>query len=103
VRVSGVAFRFKPTNKKSAFNELTSFKSFDSEVPSFYFGSMPLLINLSCKSASKPLNAVSARSLVCFLQPILQLSKTSSWQPLHLRLLYCIYTLRMYTSTACSL
>ena len=26
-----------------------------------------LLINLSCKSASKPLNAVSARSAVCFL------------------------------------
>jgi len=26
---------------KSAFIELTSFKSFDSEVPSFYFGSMP--------------------------------------------------------------
>jgi len=26
---------------KSAFIESTSFKSFDSEVPSFYFGSMP--------------------------------------------------------------
>ena len=30
----------KPTNKKSAFTELTSFKNFDSEAPSFYFGSL---------------------------------------------------------------
>jgi len=30
-----------PTNKTSAFIELTSFKSVDSEVPSFCFGSMP--------------------------------------------------------------
>jgi len=37
-----------------------------------------LLINLSCKSASKPLNALSARSAVCFLQPISQLSTKSS-------------------------
>jgi len=46
VNVSGLfsqttVFRFKSTNKKSAFTELTSFESFDSEVPSFYFGSMP--------------------------------------------------------------
>jgi len=34
-------FRLKPTNKKFAFIELASFKSFDSKVPSFYFGSMP--------------------------------------------------------------
>jgi len=34
-------FRFETTNKYSVFIELTSFKSFDSEVPSFYFGSMP--------------------------------------------------------------
>jgi len=59
-----------------------------------------LLINLSCKTASKPLNAVSARSAVCFLQPILQLSKRSSRPPLRLCLLYCIYTLLMYTNTA---
>ena len=32
--------RFKATSKKSAFVELTSFKSSDSEVPSFYFGSV---------------------------------------------------------------
>jgi len=32
---------------------LTSFKSFDSEVPSFYFGSMPSFVHkISCKSAS---------------------------------------------------
>jgi len=34
-------FRFEPTNQKSAFISVTRFKSFDSEVPSFYFGSMP--------------------------------------------------------------
>jgi len=28
--------------KKSAFIKSTHFKSFDSEVPSFYFGSMPM-------------------------------------------------------------
>jgi len=33
--------RFKPTNKKFAFIELTSFKNSDSEVPSFHFGSKP--------------------------------------------------------------
>jgi len=61
-----------------------------------------LLINLFCKNASKPLNAVSARSAVCFLQPILQLSKKSSRLTLRLRL-YCIYTLWMYTNTARSI
>jgi len=59
-------FRFEPTNQKSAFISVTRFKSFDSEVPSFYFGSMPpfhhLLMNLSCKNASKPLNAMSKKS-----------------------------------------
>jgi len=34
-------WRFLLNNKKSAFIELTSFKSFGSRVPSFYFGSMP--------------------------------------------------------------
>jgi len=34
-------FRFKPTNKKAAFIELPSFKNFDSEFPSFCFGSIP--------------------------------------------------------------
>jgi len=51
------------------------------------------------KSASKPLSAISARSAVCFLQPILHLSKKSSRPPLRLRFLYCIYTLLMYTNT----
>ena len=62
-----------------------------------------LLINLSCKSASKPLNVISARSAVCFLQPILQLSKKSSRPKLRLRFLYCIYALRMHTNTARSI
>ena len=34
-------FRFKPTDKKSAFTELTNFKSFDSKVPRFYTESTP--------------------------------------------------------------
>ena len=34
-------FRFKPTDKKFAFSELTSFLSFDSEGTSFYFRSLP--------------------------------------------------------------
>ena len=44
-----------PANKKSAFIELTSFKSFDSEVPSFYFGSMPPFAHKRCygKNAHK--------------------------------------------------
>ena len=66
VHVSGVfcwtyVFRFNPTNKKSAFIELTSFKSFDTEVPSFYFGSMPSF-------AHKP---------VLHKRPVLRLSKKS--------------------------
>jgi len=38
-------FRFNPTNIKPAFIELTSFKSIDSEVPSFYFGSIPSFVH----------------------------------------------------------
>ena len=83
-------FRFKPTNEKSAF---IGFKSFDCEVPSFYLHQCHhLLINLSWKGASKLLNAISARSAVSFLQPILQLNKNSSRPSLLLRFLYCIYT-----------
>jgi len=40
------------------------------------------------KSACENLNAISARSAVCFLQPIFHLSKKSSWPPLWLRFLY---------------
>jgi len=38
-------WRFLLNNKKSAFIELTSFKSFDSEVSSFYFGPMPPFVH----------------------------------------------------------
>ena len=65
-------------------DKLTSFKSFDSEVPSFYFGSMPSF-------AHKP---------VLHQRPILHLSKRTLRPPLRLRLLYCIYTLLMYINTA---
>jgi len=54
-----IVFGFKSTNKKFAFNELTNLKvlivKFQVSSLDLYFGSM--LINLSCKSASKPLNA----------------------------------------------
>ena len=71
--------------------ELTSFECFDCEVKSFYSESMlPFGHNLSCECASKPLNAISARSVVRFLQPILQLSKNSLRPPLRLRFLYSI-------------
>jgi len=69
--------------------EFTSFKSFDSEVKSFYFGPMlPFAHNLSCKCASKPLSAISARSVICFLPPTLHLSKNSSRPQLRCRFLY---------------
>ena len=63
VHVSGVfswtiVFRFKPTNEKSAFIELRSFKSL---IVKFQASTLDqchhLLINLSCKSASEPVNA----------------------------------------------
>jgi len=51
--------RFEPANEKTAYIQLTTFKSFDNEGPSFYFGSMPLFIyKISCKSARKNLNAI---------------------------------------------
>jgi len=43
---------------------------------------------LSYESACENLNAMSARSAVCFLQPILQLSMKSLWPPLWLRFLH---------------
>jgi len=94
VHVSGVfswtiVFRFKPTNKKFPFIELTSFKSFDSEDPSFYFGSMPPFVH-------KP---VLQKRLWKYQCPMLRLSKKSSRPPIRFRL-YCIYTLLMYTNTA---
>jgi len=56
------------TNKTTAFINFTSFKSCD--IVKFKASTLDqchhLLINLSCKSASKPLNAISARSAVCF-------------------------------------
>jgi len=52
---------------------------------------------------NKPLNAISARSAVCFLQPILQLRKKSLRPTLRLRFLYCICTLWMYNNTARSI
>jgi len=42
----------------SALIKLTSFESFDSEVPTFYFGSLPPSAHKPfLQSASKPLNA----------------------------------------------
>ena len=44
-----------------------------------------LLVKRSCESACENLEAISARSAACLLQPILQLSKKSSLPPLCLR------------------
>jgi len=52
-------FKFKLGNEKTALIELTSFKSFVSEVSSFYFGPLPLLlIKPSCTSACENLDDV---------------------------------------------
>ena len=93
-----------PAYKTSVFIKLTSFKVL---IVKFQASTSDqchhLLINPSCKSSSKPLKIVSARSVVCFLQPILLLTKTSSRPTLRLRFSYCIYTLRTYTNTARSI
>jgi len=47
-----------------------------------------LLAKFSCKNTCENLDAISAKSAVYFLQPILQLSKKSSCPPLWLRFLY---------------
>jgi len=44
--------------------------------------SQHLLVKVSCESACENLNAMSARSAVYLLQPLLQLSKKSSFLPL---------------------
>jgi len=55
--------------------------------------------HLSCKSDSKPFDAVTASSVVCLSPPISHLSNMSSRPPLRLRL-HSFYTLRMYANTA---
>jgi len=49
-----------------------------------------LPVILLCKNACENLDAINARSAACFLQPILQLCKTSSWPPLKLRFLHLL-------------
>ena len=87
-----VLFWFNPANRKSAFIELTSFKSLF--LVNFQISTLNeshhFLVKLSCKSVCENNDAISARSTVCFIQPILQLSKESSWQPLWLRFL-CLH------------
>jgi len=50
--------------------------------------SQHLRVNCSSKSACENLNAKSARSALCCLQPVLQLNQKSCWSPLRLRILY---------------
>jgi len=87
-----ILFRFKPANRKSAFLELTKFKKYflvnfqvSTLNKSYHF-----LVKLSWESVCEDLDAifVSAESAVCFFQPILQLSKESSWASLWSRFLY---------------
>jgi len=77
---------------------LTSFKSLFLEKFQAYTldQSHQPLVKLSCESACENLDAISARSAVCLLQPILQLRKKSSWPPFWLR--FFVFThLLMYT------
>ena len=101
---SSSVFRFKPTNKKSAFIELRSFKSFDNEVLILYFGSMlPFVhnkLNLSCKSASKPLNAISAQ---CYSSMLFAINIAVEQEVIRAAITIALCTLRMYTNTACSI
>ena len=87
-----ILFRFKPANRKSVFLELTYFKSLflvNFQVSTLN-ESLHFLVKLSCESFRENLDAilVSARSAICFFQPILQLSKKSSWPSLWLHFLY---------------
>jgi len=83
-----IVFVSKPTKRKPAFIELTSFKSLF--LGKFQVSTLDenqhLLVKLSCESACENLDSISARSALRFFQPILQLSKTSSWPTLWLRL-----------------
>jgi len=81
---------FKPANGKSAFFEVTSFKSLFLVMfrVSTLNESHHLLVKLPYIRACENLDATSARSPACFFQPILQLRIMSSWAPLWLRFLY---------------
>jgi len=79
-----ILFRFKPANRKSVLIELISFKilfSVKFQVSTFS-ENYHLLVKFFCESACKNLDAIRARSAVCFFRPILQLSKKSWWPPL---------------------
>jgi len=74
---------------KSAFIEMTSFKSFVSCVPSFDVGSkLPFIRKTFVQKYFRKSRWYVALSTVCFFQPMLQLSKKSSCQPLPRRFLY---------------
>jgi len=77
-------FRFKPTNRKSIFIELISVKSlFSLKFQCFILDeNHHFLVQFSCQTACERLDAISARSAVCYLQSILQLIKKSSQPPL---------------------
>ena len=85
-----ILFRFKSANRKSAFIEWTSFKCWFSVnfKTSTFNKSHHFLVKLAFGSVCENLDAISARSAVGFFQPILQLSKESSWPSLRLRFLY---------------
>jgi len=85
-----MVYRFKPTNEKFAFVDMTSFKYFDNEIPRFYFGSMPPHAQTFLEKAVVNLSMPN----IALEQEVMK----SSWLPLRLRL-YCIYMLLMYTPT----
>ena len=83
-----ILFRFKSANRKSAFIALRSLNFFWNVQISTLNESHHLLVTLSCQNVCENLDAISVRYAVCFFQPILQLSKESSWPSLWLRFLY---------------
>jgi len=58
-----------------------------------------LLVKLFCNSACENVDALSARSAVCFLQPVLHLSKKSSWSSSRLRIL-CLHAFDVHQHTS---
>jgi len=97
-----ILFQFKPANRKSALIELTSFQSLfllNFQVSALN-ESHHFLVKHSCESACENLDAISARSAVCFFSQYCSL--TRSHRGRHCDCAFYIYTLLMCTNTRLS-
>jgi len=94
-----ILFQFKPANRKSALIELTSFQSLF--LLNFRLSTLNeshhFLVKHSCESACENLDAISARSAVCFFSQYCSL--TRSHRGRHCDCAFYIYTLLMCTNT----